>query len=74
LSLEVIIGAIGALGSLTAAVVKTVLQKAEKSEDVIVTVQRKDERIEKHGTLRAAEISTVLDMVQDDRSSKAAAK
>jgi len=74
MSVEILVGAIGALGSLTAVVLKAISRKSEKSEEVTVTVQRGNERIEKHGVLRAGEASKVLDMLQGEIHSKAATK
>ncbi len=74
MSVEIVVGAIGALGSLTAVVLKTLFRNSEESEEVTVTVQRGDERIEKHGVMRAGDASKVLDMVRDQSHAKVAAK
>jgi hypothetical protein len=64
--IELIIAAIGALGAVTTAVLKTVSQKSQASETVTVTVQRGGKQIERQATMRAADASRLLDMVTNE--------
>jgi hypothetical protein len=63
-----LIGALGAAASLGAGLVKSFQQrrKAETSDAITVTVRHGAEMIEKQGTIRSSEVSTVLAMVDDE--------
>jgi hypothetical protein len=62
-------GAIAAIGSLAAGLIKTLISSKErKSESVTVTVQRGGDTIEKKGMLKPDDATRILDMV-DTKSS-----
>lgn len=67
MAIEIIVGAVGALASLAAGVVKTIAKSREKnSDEVTVTVQRSDGRIEKRAMLKPEEASRILELVEED--------
>lgn len=66
MTVEVVVAAVAALASLGAGLFKQFsVHKSQKSDHVIVTVQRGERRIEKEAIMRPEESSRVLDMVQD---------
>ena len=65
MSAELIVGAVGALASLTAVLIKTLSHRRENDpESVTITVQRGGDRIEKTGMAQAEDVSRMLDMVK----------
>jgi hypothetical protein len=66
-AIEIIAGAVGALASLAAGLAKTIAKSPEKnSDEVTVTVQRSDGRIEERGILRPEDASRILEMVKEE--------
>jgi ADP-glucose pyrophosphorylase len=72
LGLEIVLGALGAAGSVTAAAVRIFSHHSEKSAEVTVSVQQGQERIEKRGVMPADEASRMLAMVRNEPASNAA--
>lgn len=65
MSVEIIIGAVGAVASLAAGLTKLIARSREKSsESVTVTVHRGAKTIEKQGMLRPEDASRLLEMVE----------
>jgi|HubBroStandDraft_4_1064222.scaffolds.fasta_scaffold815089_2 hypothetical protein len=75
MSVEIIIGAVGALASLAAGLTRMIARSREKSsESVTVTVRSGAKTIEKQGMLRPEDASRVLKMVEADGTRAARVK
>jgi hypothetical protein len=68
-AVELVIGAIGAAVSLGAGLVKTLVHNTKERDEITVTVQRGKDIIEKQGVIRSDKVPTMLDMVDDTRTS-----
>lgn len=71
---EIIIGAVGALGAIVTVLAKIYLKHSDKPEEVMVTVQRGSDKIEKRALMKSDEVSKILEMVGDSPGTRIAAK
>jgi hypothetical protein len=72
--LELILGGLAAVGSISAVIVKTLSRRSEKVEPATITVQVGSDRYEKHGVIKADQVARVLDMVRDESELRSAAR